>query len=141
MSDILKDAQWRVAPKSRALARRLRRELTLAERTVWYGVRAHRLDGVGFRRQTPIGPYIVDFVSHAAKLVVEIDGGQHFTETGERRDLRRDTFLASKGYRVLRFANHEVLTNREGVLSCIADAIQSHAPSLPSPACGGGGAS
>jgi very-short-patch-repair endonuclease len=108
---------------------------------MWYGLRAHRLEGVSFRRQTPIGPYIVDFVSHAAKLVVEIDGGQHFDAAGEARDKRRDAFLAAKGFRVLRFSNHDVMTNRNGVLETIATIVRGvSAPSLPSPASGGGGA-
>jgi very-short-patch-repair endonuclease len=132
---------WRVNPKQRQRARTLRRDLTKAERIVWYGLRAHRLDGAGFRRQTPIGPYIVDFMSHAAKLIIEIDGGQHFDDAGEAGDKRRDVFLASKGFRVLRFSNHDVMTNRMGVLETIAAAVRdARAPSLPSPASGGGGA-
>jgi very-short-patch-repair endonuclease len=131
---------WRVKPKARLRARTLRRDLTKAERIIWYGLRAHRLDGAGFRRQTPIGPYIVDFVSHAAKLIVEIDGGQHFETGQEARDRRRDAFLAAKGFRVLRFNNHDVMTNRTGVLETIAGAVrEARAPSLPSPASGGGG--
>jgi very-short-patch-repair endonuclease len=115
--------------------------MTKAERTIWCGLRAHRLEGAGFRRQTPIGPYIVDFVSHAVKLIIEIDGGQHFDDAGEARDRRRDTFLASKGFRVCRFSNHDVMTNRAGVLETIAAAVrEGSAPSLPSPASGGGGA-
>jgi very-short-patch-repair endonuclease len=120
-------------------ARVLRQDLTKAERTIWYGLRAHRLDGAGFRRQTPIGSYIVDFVSHAAKLVIEIDGGQHFEDRHEARDKRRDAFLAAKGFRVLRFSNHDVMTNRAGVLETIAATVRERAPSLPSPASGGGG--
>jgi len=119
-------------------ARELRRNLTDAERIIWYGVRAHRLNGVGFRRQAPIGPYIVDFVSHAAKLIVEIDGGQHFENEQEKRDARRTRFLEAKGYRVLRFSNLDVTRNRNGVLERIAEAAQAAAPSPPSPASGGG---
>jgi len=133
--------EWRVKPKTRVRARALRQDLTKAERTIWYGLRAHRLEGASFRRQTPIGPYIADFVSHAAKLVIEIDGGQHFEEGHEARDKRRDAFLAAKGFRVLRFSNHDVMTNRVGVLETIAAAVrEARAPSLPSPASGGGGA-
>jgi len=112
--------------------------LTDAERIIWYGVRAHRLNGVGFRRQAPIGPYIVDFVSHAAKLIVEIDGGQRFENEQEKRDARRTRFLEAKGYRVLRFSNLDVTRNRNGVLERIAEAAQAAAPSPPSPASGGG---
>ena len=114
--------------------------MTKAERIIWYGLRAYRLEGAGFRRQTPMGPYIVDFVSHAAKLIIEIDGGQHFADAHETRDKRRDAFLASKGFRVVRFSNLDVMTNRNGVLETIAAAVrETKAPSLPSPASGGGG--
>src|SRR5581483_11056790 len=112
MADLQKAPTWRVKPKARSHARALRRELTDAEQIIWHAVRAHRLDGASFRRQTPIGPYIVDFISHPAKLVIEIDGGQHFETGHERRDAKRDAFLMAKGYRVLRFNNHEVMTNR-----------------------------
>jgi very-short-patch-repair endonuclease len=140
MSDAPNPPRWTLTEKTRTRARDLRRNLTDAERIIWYGVRAHRLNGIGFRRQAPIGPYIVDFVSHAAKLVVEIDGGQHFEDEHEKRDARRDRFLASKGYRVLRFSNLDVINNRNGVLERIAGAVQAAAaPSLPSPASGGGG--
>ena len=133
--------EWRVKPKTRQRARALRSDLTKAERIIWYGLRAHRLEGAAFRRQTPIGPYIADFVSHAAKLIIEIDGGQHFEAGHEARDKRRDAFLAAKGFRVLRFNNHDVMTNRAGVLETIARAVrEARAPSLPSPASGGGGA-
>jgi very-short-patch-repair endonuclease len=131
---------WSVKPKMRLRARTLRRDLTKAERIIWYGLRAHRLEGASFRRQTPIGPYIVDFVSHEAKLIIEIDGGQHFEDRQEARDKRRDAFLAAKGFRVIRFSNHDVMTNRLGVLQTIATAVrEAIAPSLPSPASGGGG--
>jgi very-short-patch-repair endonuclease len=87
------------------------------------------MNGASFRRQTPIGPYVVDFVCHAAKLVIEIDGGQHFESRKEQRDARRDAYLANKGFRVLRFNNHDVMTNRQGVLETIAAAV-GLAPSL-----------
>jgi very-short-patch-repair endonuclease len=137
--EILKKVAWRVKPAMRANARALRAASTNAERLVWGLIRAHRLNGVGFRRQTPIGPYIVDFVSHAAKLVIELDGGQHYEATHEARDARRDRFLYSKGFRVLRFSNNDVMTNLEGVWDVIAAAVgEAVAPSLPSPASGGG---
>jgi very-short-patch-repair endonuclease len=124
----------------RSHARDLRRNMTRAERIIWQGLRAHRLSGMGFRRQTPIGPYIVDFVSHAAKVIIELDGGQHFEDASEARDAARDAYLRSKGFRVLRFNNYDVMTNREGVLTTIAAVLgEAVAPSLPSPASGGGG--
>jgi very-short-patch-repair endonuclease len=102
-------------------------------------LRAHRLNGVGFRRQTPVGPYIVDFLSHAAKLAIEIDGGQHFDHKQRLRDSARDRFLRKKGFRVLRFSNNEVITNIEGVWDVIAaTSAAAISPSPPSPASGGG---
>jgi len=123
----------------RSHARALRKAMTPAERIIWSAVRAHRLIGAGFRRQVPIGPYIADFASHAAMLIVEIDGGQHFEDVHEQRDAVRDAYLNAEGYRVLRFNNREVMTNRHGVLTVIAEAIGEVAPSLPSPASGRGG--
>jgi very-short-patch-repair endonuclease len=146
----VKRPRRRISDKMRERARNLRRELTPAERIIGYALRAHPIAGAGFRRQTPIGPYIVDFVSHTKRLVIEIDGGQHFEAVHEARDARRDAFLTSQGFRVLRFSNHDVKTNRRGALEVIAATIddntaaemrgESAAPSLPSPASGGGGA-
>jgi very-short-patch-repair endonuclease len=99
--------------------------MTEAERRLWYWLRAHRFSDVSFRRQTPIGSFIVDFVSHAHRLVIEIDGGQHSENAS---DIRRDEWLHSKGYRVLRFWNFEVLKNRDGVLARIAEAVSNSAP-------------
>jgi very-short-patch-repair endonuclease len=132
--------KWGVTTRMRTHARALRRDMTLAERIIWRAVRAHRLNGAGFRRQTPIGPYIVDFVSQSARLVIEIDGGQHFEDVHELRDAVRDAYLRAKGFRVLRFNNHDVMTNRDGVLTTIASVLgEAIAPALPSPASGGGG--
>jgi very-short-patch-repair endonuclease len=132
MADLPKIPAWQVSTKQRARARSLRKDSTDAEQIIWNAVRAHRLNGASFRRQLPIGPYVADFVCRAATLIIEIDGGQHFEPQGLRRDSRRDAFLSSKGYRILRFNNHEVMTNREGVLETIASAIE-HAPSPPLP--------
>ncbi len=123
---------WQVSRKMRARARTLRREQTEAERAIWNLLRAHRLNGAGFRRQTPIGPYVADFMCRHAHLIVEIDGGQHF-ETGQaKRDARRDAFLAAKGFRVLRFHNHDVMTNRQGVAETIAASLAAApSPTLP----------
>lgn len=101
-------------------ARRLRRASTEAEKLLWQKVHARQLSGVKFRRQAPIGPYIVDFVSFEHRLVVEIDGGQHNTPQGRQHDLKRSAWLESQGsFRVLRFWNNQVLTNIEGVLERI----------------------
>jgi len=90
------------------------------------------LNGASFHRQTPMGPYVVDFICHAARLAIEIDGGQHFESKQEQRDARRDAYLASKGFRVLRFNNYDVMINRQGVLETIAAAIEL-TPSLALP--------
>jgi very-short-patch-repair endonuclease len=94
--------------------------MTDAERRLWRYLRRHFL-GVHFRRQVPIGPYIVDFASVQRKLFLEIDGGQHLENAD---DEVRDRWLGSRGYRVLRFWNHEVLKNMEGVLTVIASASE-----------------
>jgi very-short-patch-repair endonuclease len=129
---------WRTSTKLRVRSRALRRNLTDAERIIWYGIRAHRLNGASFRRQTPIGSFIVDFVCHDARLIIEIDGAQHFEAEHEIADAQRDAYLRGRGYRVLRFNNHDVMTNRQGVLETIS-AVLGTSPSLPSPASGGGG--
>ena len=130
-----KPPTWRTSTKLRVRSRALRRDLTDAERIIWYGVRAHRLNGASFRRQTPIGPFIVDFVCHDSRLIIEIDGAQHFEAEHEKSDARRDAYLRARGYRVLRFNNHDVMTNRQGVLEAISAALGAS----PSPASGGGG--
>jgi len=98
-------------------ARRLRRDSTDAERALWSVLRNRQLGGYKFRRQTPIGGHIVDFVCMERRLVVEVDGGQH--QERWRKDRQRTALLESKGFRVLRFWNNEVLTGLESV----ADAI------------------
>jgi very-short-patch-repair endonuclease len=131
MGDSSQKPTWRIPARQRTHARALRRDSTDAERIIWEALRAHRLNGASFRRQTPIGPFIVDFVCHKAKLIIEIDGGQHFEAAHAARDARREAFLKTKGYRVLRFNNHEVMTNRTGVLTIIADALRERP--LPNP--------
>ena len=132
MMESRKNPVWQVAPIVRARARDLHRDSADAERIVWSALRAHRLDGASFRRQVPVGPYIVDFVCHAAKLIVELDGGQHFESERQRNDARRTAFLADKGFRVVRFNNYDVMTNRTGVLETIVLALK-EAPSLALP--------
>jgi len=100
--------------KNKQIAKKLRKSLTEAERLLWSYLRNRQL-GVKFRRQEPIGRYIVDFVCFEKKLVVEVDGGQH----GGSYDDERDRWLNMQGFRVLRFWNNEVLKNIEGVLEVI----------------------
>lgn len=112
-------AHTEVSARRRAQAKRLRRELTPAERRLWHVLKAHRFSGLHFRRQVPMGPYIVDFVCHEAKVVVEVDGSQHGFDRHLDSDRARDAWLAERGYKVLRFWNHEVLTQSEIVLDTI----------------------
>jgi very-short-patch-repair endonuclease len=96
-------------------ARRMRREKGPAERKVWYRLRELNRQGFQFRQQAPVGPYIADFCDHTAKLVIEIDGGQHGEPKGLATDKWRTRWLEAQGYRVVRFWNHDVLTNMYGV--------------------------
>ena len=108
--------------KSVERARRLRRDLTDAERKLWFLLRNRRIAGIKFRRQCPIGPYIADFAAIEALLIVEADGGQHASR--EPYDLRRTAWLNARGFRVLRFWNNDVLTNPEGVVEAIQRLIR-----------------
>jgi very-short-patch-repair endonuclease len=128
-----KKPTWKVPSKLRSNARALRRNSTDAERLLWAELRDHRLNGAGFRRQVPIASYIADFVCHTARLVIELDGGQHFSDGQEAADARRSGIIEARGIRVLRFSNHDVMTNRAGVLETIAAAIDASAPTLTLP--------
>ena len=123
---------WKVSDRLRTNARALRKNSTDAERILWSELRDHRLNGASFRRQVPIKDFIADFACHAAKLVIELDGGQHFSDQAEQKDAARSAVIEAQGYKVLRFSNHDVMTNRAGVLETIAAAIE-HAPSLTLP--------
>jgi len=123
----------------RARAKQLRRAMTRAETLLWRHLKANRLAGLGFRRQSPMGDYIADFVTHSCKLVVEVDGESHNFEERIRHDERRDQWFASRGYRVLRFTNDDVMKNLEGVVIAIGlAAAQAAPPSLALPRKGGG---
>jgi very-short-patch-repair endonuclease len=104
-------------------ARRLRRQPTEAEAALWRALRRLPLDGSHFRRQVPIGPFVADFACHAAKLVVELDGGQHTEDESVAYDARRTAWLQRAGYRVLRFQNADVLRDIDVVLDTIRAAI------------------
>ena len=115
-------------------AKTLRANQTEAEQRLWYHLRAHRFMALKFKRQKPMGCFIVDFVCVEQRLIIEIDGGQH----GEQAeyDQHRDAWLRSQGYTVLRFWNHEVMQQMEGVLEQIRSTI-ALSPS-PSPTSGRG---
>ncbi len=127
--------------QQREHAKDMRSGMTEAEKTLWRILRAKRMETFKFRRQLPIGPYIVDFACPSRRLVVEADGGQHAENT---YDARRDAWLASQGWHVLRFWNQEILTNHEGVWRSIAAALANPLPPTaarwapPSPARGEG---
>ena len=104
--------------QKRNAARTLRREMTPAERRLWSILRLRGVDGYRFRRQFPIGPFVVDFACLQVRLVIEADGGQHMESA---MDAERDAFLRSKGFRVVRFWNHDIIANLEGVHAVIAE--------------------
>ena len=114
------------SPGARDRARRLRRAMTEAERRLWQILRSRQTQGFRFRRQVPIGRYIADFVCHEARLIVEIDGGQH--DPSAQEEASRTHFLEREGYRVLRFWNNEVLNNQEGVRAAITENLQRDHP-------------
>ncbi len=99
----------------KGLARQLRREMTDAEQLMWFHLRNRSMLGAKFRRQCPVGPFVADFVCAEARLIVEIDGSQH----GSDVDAARTRFLERRGYRVLRFWNHDVLVRTARVLEAI----------------------
>ena len=107
-------------------AKALRQNQTNAEGLLWHYLRNKQLDGHKFRRQQPIGPYIVDFACMPRKLIVELDGGQHAKQ--KTYDEKRDTFLKDKGYRILRFWNNEVFENCFVILESIYAALHHHPP-------------
>ena len=113
-------------------ARRLRSNPTEAEKPIWLHLRNKQLNGFRFRRQQPIGPYIVDFFCPQASLVIEIHGGQHSPE----RDDTRTRWLEERGYRVVRFWNNDVLGNAEGVWTALAELLREYSPPRPSPSRG-----
>lgn len=115
------------APKSddgtRRAAWHLRREPTSAEALLWERLRDRRCTGLKFRRQHPIGPFIVDFVCLEGWLVVEVDGSVHAEEEQTEKDQSRSEILAELGYQVIRFTNDEVESDMECVLASLRDAL------------------
>jgi very-short-patch-repair endonuclease len=112
-------------------ARQLRRSMTDAERKLWRHLRALLGKEFHFRRQATIGPYFVDFACHQSRVVIEVDGSQHMVRVGA--DAARTAFLNSRGYRVLRFWNNEVLQQTEAVMAAIHEALCADRASAPHP--------
>ncbi len=104
-------------------AKKLRKNMTDAERKLWTHLRSRQLEGVKFRRQHQIGPYVVHFIAFGPKLVIELDGEHHALQLEE--DSKRSDWLASNGFTVLRFWNHEVLQQTQNVLQAITERLNS----------------
>ncbi len=103
-------------------ARKLRKNLTDTEKMLWVGLRKRQLDNYRFRRQYPIGPYIVDFICLEARLSIELDGSQHYEEQNQRYDQKRTDWLNSQEFSVIRFSNREVFED----IDCVIQTIYSH---------------
>jgi very-short-patch-repair endonuclease len=123
----------RVTGQKRAFAKALRTQATDAEIALWRLLRSRRLAQLKFRRQVPIGPWIVDFVSFEQRLIVEADGSQH---AESEDDKRRDYDLSERGFRVLRFWNNDILLRSQSVMEMILDVVAQS----PSPVCAPSGA-
>jgi len=106
----------------------LRKNATDAERILWGKLRNKQLTGVKFRRQQPIGGYIVDFVTFERKVVVELDGGHHKAQGQKEKDEARNLWLRRQGYEVIRFWDNEVFENLEGVLETIREKLLTNTP-------------
>jgi len=124
-------------------ARRLRKEMPDAEKKLWWRLRRGQISGLSFRRQHPMGPYVLDFYCPLIQLAIELDGGQHNEQTTQIRDERRTSWLNTKGVTVIRFWNNDVLSNMDGVLTEIMAVSKNLlergiTPSLTLPLAGGG---
>jgi very-short-patch-repair endonuclease len=122
-----------MADRLTPLAKNLRKRATDTERLVWKHLRAKHFGGLKFRRQQPVGKYIVDFVCFEEKIIIELDGGQHSMLSEKHKDTERDKWFEAQGYRVLRFWDNEVLMNTRGVLEVIRTHCFDHPPLSPLP--------
>ncbi len=130
-----------VAPTARRLAPKLRREPTPAERQLWKGLRnAIDLPKTHFRRQVPLGPYVVDFCCLRHRVIVEVDGAVHQTAEAQMHDRLRDAYLRGEGFSVLRFSNEEVLSRLPIVIDRLKAVLVAATPTpTPGPSPQGGG--
>lgn len=124
----------RIAAETRQKARTLRHRMTRAEIALWKELRDLKAAGLHFRRQVPVGPYIVDFACLRSKLLVEVDGDTHETPTGQRHDAVRDAYLASLSYRVVRIYEPDIRVNAWQVAQEIAERCRSIASDPTRPA-------
>ena len=115
----------RAPAKTFVRARRLRREMTLPEVQLWQALRGSAMNGTRFRRQHPIGIYVLDFYAPSAKLAIEVDGAAHDIPCVARRDVARDAWLSAQGLRIMRFSAVDILsaTRRDDVVATIAAAL------------------
>jgi len=120
-------------PRQLGFARSMRRNMTEAEFRLWLRLRARGVEGLKFRRQVPIGPFIVDFFCAERRLVVEIDGSQHFADEALVADAGRTAWLEARGLRVLRLTNLDVMQDIEAVYRVIVEASEADTPFEPSP--------
>ena len=118
-----------------SLPRTLRQQPTVAEVRFWRLIHPIRQTGWHFRKQAPIGRYVVDFVCHSSRLIVEIDGDSYYSEAGIARDAVRTAFLIGEGYRLLRFTNLDVMENEEAVYDAVVGVLGASGatPSQPPP--------
>jgi very-short-patch-repair endonuclease len=110
-------------PWLKKYSRDLRKNMTDAEMHLWDKLRRKQLKGRQFFRQRPIGSYIVDFYCPTAKLIIEVDGGQHYYGEGAEKDKLRDEFMKKQGFKVLRFSDLEVLKSTKEVLETIFELL------------------
>ena len=115
-----------MASKFTNIARMLRKRSTNAENLLWKKLRGKQLEGYKFRRQEPVGPYIVDFVNFEKGIVIELDGGQHAIE--RENDKKRDAWLNAEGFNVLRFWDNEIFDNLEGIVEVVRKRLFSPSP-------------
>ncbi|MCP4995282.1 MAG: endonuclease domain-containing protein [Gammaproteobacteria bacterium] len=123
----------RISPTTKSNSRNLRKNMTDAERMLWAKIRGRQLQGFHFRRQHPIGDYIVDFICLELKLIIELDGSQHMEQ--QQYDMKRSQWLLKNGFKVIRFWNNEVFDDLDGVMHAIYGHLP---PSQPSPLKGEG---
>ena len=114
----------RYSPKLKENSRSLRTNMTDAEQVLWQRIRRKQIQGVQFYRQKPLPTFIVDFYCPVAKLVIELDGSQHFAEKHQTKDQERDAALTGLGLRVLRFDNRQVLLETDAVLVVIDEIVK-----------------
>lgn len=112
--------RWKEGPRRQSAektnrARVLRQHMTDAERCLWRVLQNRNISGIKFRRQVPFGPYYLDFYSADAKMAIELDGGQHYTVQGKKRDAQRDAYVQSLGIKVIRYSDRDVLLHLEEV--------------------------